>query len=274
VSPITEDDLDRLADYAAGVLDPPEAAEVNRLIATEPAWARAHDALVAAQPRLAETLSALSPEPMPAEVAARLDRAIAAASRETDSAKVIQLDRRRRWSRVAAGAAAAVVVVGAGIAGLTALNHSASREATSSAGSAVTPAGAKNALSLPHQGTLITTASGIDYTHDTLALAGSPPDAAVSGAEGAAGAPHADQAQPTAGYPTELARLAGPTALDDCLTAIGTAEGGRPTSVDFARYQGQPALIVALNGGSARVVVAGPDCGLAGRGAALLDSLS
>ena len=33
MSPISEDDLDRLADYTAGVLDPQQAAEVDRLIA-------------------------------------------------------------------------------------------------------------------------------------------------------------------------------------------------------------------------------------------------
>ncbi len=41
-------DLDLLADYAAGVLDRPQSAEVAYLISTEPAWARAHSALVRA----------------------------------------------------------------------------------------------------------------------------------------------------------------------------------------------------------------------------------
>jgi hypothetical protein len=259
---MTENDLDRLADYTAGALDPADAQEVDRLIATEPAWARAHAALESAQPRLTEALAGLPREPMPDEVAARLDRAITAASRPTGTGNVVLLASRRRRARLALGAAAAVAVLAAGLAGLTALND----RITSSSGSASRPDSAvagKNPALVPHHGGVPTAVSGTDYTHDTLAGAGVPPIAPAFGG---------GQAQATADVPAALARLAAPDGLTGCLAAITAIEGGQATGADFARYQGQPALIVALTGGSARVVAVGADCGLAGRGAALLDS--
>ncbi|GAA5189088.1 hypothetical protein GCM10023322_41220 [Rugosimonospora acidiphila] len=333
MSPISEDDLDRLANYAAGVLDAAEAAEVERLIAGEPAWARAHARLSAAQPRLDEALSGLAGEPMPADLAARLDLAIAATAGELAArrvgphevgsvpigadgaagaprvaprqagagalpaaaaprenapspaptteprrvgpeaipggapapgggvATVVSLARRRRWGRMAVGAATAAAVVAACFGGLTLLNNAKDPGvSSSSSGAKAAPAvrGGQGPAAVP------TTATGTDYTHDTLALAGST----------ASGRPAASrQAESVPNLPTGLARLAEPAALDGCLAAIMAAEGGRPASVEYARYQGQPAVIVVLAGGSARVVAAGPDCGSPGRGAALLDSL-
>jgi hypothetical protein len=75
----TDSDLDRLADFTAGVLGPDEEAEVARLVATVPAWAAAYDALVGASERAAADLRAESqtrPEPMPADIAARIDAAL------------------------------------------------------------------------------------------------------------------------------------------------------------------------------------------------------
>ncbi|HET8681574.1 MAG TPA: hypothetical protein VFM54_06835, partial [Micromonosporaceae bacterium] len=76
-------ELDRLADYAAGVLDgTPQAEEIAHLIAAEPAWTAAYAELVNADQTLRGELAALRTvdEPMPAEVAARLDAALAAAA--------------------------------------------------------------------------------------------------------------------------------------------------------------------------------------------------
>jgi hypothetical protein len=66
--------------------------------------------------------------------------------------------------------------------------------------------------------------------------------------------------------PPELARLTGPAARLDCLDAIRRAHGGTASVVEFARFAGEPALIVRLDGaasgnGAPWVVVAGPDCG-------------
>ncbi|HKT05797.1 MAG TPA: hypothetical protein VJT31_40320, partial [Rugosimonospora sp.] len=68
----TEIDLDQLADYAAGLLDPAEAAEVEHLLATRPAWARTLAALTAAQPLVQAALAELASPPVPDDVAARL----------------------------------------------------------------------------------------------------------------------------------------------------------------------------------------------------------
>ena len=44
-----------------------------------------------------------------------------------------------------------------------------------------------------------------------------------------------------------------------------TAHGGTASAVDYARFQGRPALIVILaTGDRHRIVVAGPACGING----------
>jgi hypothetical protein len=70
--------------------------------------------------------------------------------------------------------------------------------------------------------------------------------------------------------PSELARLLDPAALRACLTAVNTVRPGQAWLVDFARYEGRPALVVYvltvapnLRGARSAVVV-GPACGLAG----------
>jgi len=72
--------------------------------------------------------------------------------------------------------------------------------------------------------------------------------------------------------PAELARLLDPVALSACVSAVESVFPGRVATVDFARYEGRPALVVTLNttasaaGGAARVtaIVVGPACGQAG----------
>jgi hypothetical protein len=66
--------------------------------------------------------------------------------------------------------------------------------------------------------------------------------------------------------PEELTRLLATPALDDCLTAIRAAYPGAVTIVDYARFEGAPALLVAITEatGGTRVVVAGPECGRSG----------
>jgi hypothetical protein len=112
-------DLEMLADYLEGLLTEPERAEVERAVAADPSTA----ALLAELEELPALLAAHPPEPMPAEVAARIDAAIAdeaasstaAASSPDKLAPVRPLaPRRRRWLAPALVAAAAVGVVGLG----------------------------------------------------------------------------------------------------------------------------------------------------------------
>jgi hypothetical protein len=275
VSPITDDDLDRLADYAAGLLDPAEEAEVDRLIATDAHWARAHAALTSAQPLLDRALGGLPVESMPPDVAARLDRAL---EREASAAgtrsNVIDLGRARRWRRAALATTAVAAAAAACVGGLVALNGPIG---TSNSGSTA-PRGDKAAAPEAGQGFAAappTQASGTDYTHDLLSrplglLSGRAPNAA--GAPGSAGQPRAADAQDHAGVPSELVRLTDPAQLRTCLDAIVADQGGRVTGVDYARYRGTPALIVTLIGGRATALAAGADCGLAGAGPAVLDT--
>ena len=302
MSPITDDDLDRLADYTAGLLDPAEAAEVDRLIATDDGWARAHDALIAAQPLVDRALARLPEERMPADVAARIEHALGRAAGDARGAgpgqrptaigpgpaagtgsNVIDLGRARRWRRAALATTAVAAAVAVCAGGLVALNglRSVNNSATSSAG------GAANAPQVTQDtGTVPTIlVSGTDYTHVQLAtppaeasrvpdaLSGQPGKAAPSGAAAApGGGSNADAVPPTTAVPAELARLTDPTQLRACLDAIVAVDRGQPTSVDYARYKGQPALIVTLAVGPVTAVAVRPSCGLPGAGAAIIDS--
>jgi anti-sigma factor RsiW len=275
VTVLSESDLDRLADYTAGLLEDGDAAEVARLVATDPGWADAYAALTAAQPALDEALASLAPGPVPPDVVARLDRALADAADDATSgahagtaAKVVRLSDRRRGWRVAAGVVAAAAVVAACFGGVTVLQHNGGTQSTkSSAGRAQSDsAGAGSAVTAPQLSSPgpAVTASGVDYTHATLGQAG-----AYSAKAPAAAGNNADELA----VPQGLALLSEPVARSACLAAIVTADGGTPTSVDYARYQGRPALIVVLTGGTKRVVAAGPTCGQPGAGSAEIDSV-
>ncbi len=133
-------DLDRLADFVAGGLEPTEAAEVARLVHTEPDWSAAHAELTSADGAVRAQLSSYGAMtgPMPADVIARLEIALAAERRAAPSehgreselgpdprqrraglaATVVSLDaarqrRRRRFTTLTA-AAAVLVAIGTG----------------------------------------------------------------------------------------------------------------------------------------------------------------
>lgn len=73
-------DWDRLADHLGGALAGPDEAEVARLVGSDPDWTRAAADLSTALQAVAADLRALPPPPpMPDQVAARLDGALAAA---------------------------------------------------------------------------------------------------------------------------------------------------------------------------------------------------
>jgi hypothetical protein len=280
VSPLTDDDLDRLADYAAGLLDAPAAAEVDRLIATDAGWARAHTVLTAALPLVRGALADLPQEPVPADVAARIDRALERESSGTAS-KVIDLGKARRWRRAALATTAVAAAVAACVGGLVALNGQQRFGSTASTsageGKAVAPREAQGLTAAPP-----TRASGTNYTHDLLghspALSNRAPNAAGApepsgqATHGSVGSDAAGPAFDAAAVPAELVRLVDPAQLRACLDAIVQVEGGRAVAVDYARYRGAPALIVTLVGGRVAAVAAGPSCGLPDAGAAIVDS--
>jgi hypothetical protein len=259
-------DLDRLADYTAGLLDGAQRVRVDDLIRTDPAWRQAHQALAAAQPRLEALLAGLGDTPVPAEVADRLDAALARETGPagTGTAKVIDLSRRRRWTRLAAATTAAAAAVAAILGGVVALSDraltgTASQNAERAPAAAASPPSTSQNLAASPPPALLH--SGTDYTPQNLsALAAG--DVKAAGAGG--GGPAAPQ-MPDAARDGVLSRLDGQPALSECLAAIVALHGGTPTVVDYARFRGRPALVVVLTGaGPRQIVVVGPDCGVTG----------
>jgi hypothetical protein len=259
-------DLDRLADYIAGLLDgTPDAADIERLVRTDPEWARAHADLRTADALVATDLAALGAEPvrMPTEVAARLAETLDGAGGAGDRTVVVSLAarrrRRKRWAAVAAVAAGVAVL---GLVGPPLLSRTtrdgAGEEALTSArgGAGIPPAAA------PAESGLIVRATGMDYRRDAAwkSTAEAPQYRADSDASVASGRASA--------VPADLLRLYDPTSRQDCLNAVTREYGGQPESVDYARFEGDPALIVILMDGRRapfRLVAVGPNCGLGGK---------
>ncbi len=282
-------DLDLLADYLGGALEGTGAGQrVAGLIRTDPAWRSGHDSLVEADRAVRTDLSSLATDtpPMPTDVLFQLTAALRAADPAADgatgsSAPVHSLAehanrtarwRQARWRRArwVMGAAAAVVLFAlAGLATASGLFRSSqsgndrassgqnqARAATSAPpGGAMTP---KHAPAMPPaQGSTPVTASGTDYTRTTL------PDVQH---QTFGGAPNLNQ-QSRNQVPASLQRLTVPQELDRCLSSVTSSYPGSPQLVDYARFQGEPALVVVLRSsrsGQMRYVVAGPDCSSAG----------
>jgi hypothetical protein len=111
-------------------------------------------------------------------------------------------------------------------------------------------------------------ASGNDYGRGNLGALSSSPGLSAA-------APGADQrsvneqkAPAPNTVPDALARLRDPAALKVCVDAVQREYGGKVTVVDFARFEGRPALVILLAGANGRsrlwAVVVGPNCGLTG----------
>jgi hypothetical protein len=172
-----------------------------------------------------------------------------------------------RWLTPIAIAAGVVAFVGFG------LDYLAGRESSQSDSAASSSAGeAQNAAAMPAVPQLLS--SGTDYTESTLAT--EPPAPLVASGKASRSMAQSDSAPMAApdngnlgiGGPGALSRLRDSTALQECLDAIAAqnSEGPiYPQSVDFALFNGQPAVVVrfsASNGSWAWA--AGADCGVGG----------
>lgn len=284
-------DLDRLADYSAGLLDgTPEAAEVADLIATSPDWAQAYASLVDADHLVRADLTSLGRTDlvMPTDVVAQLDAALAAAARSDTATERPRLTviagegtgrhsasrptaatraRRRRNAWLAAAAAAVIAFGGFGVTVLSDMMDRAVTETTGMSGRA--GSGAADALgepappaAAPSVGPPRLTASGTNYFAGDLALGfksfGVNPGTLAPEVASGRGELKDSQVAPL------LRRLVDPVALSACLRLVTGAYGGQPLSVDFARFEHEPALVVLVGdtaGRPARVVVVGPTCG-------------
>ncbi|GIF11511.1 hypothetical protein [Actinoplanes teichomyceticus] len=271
-------DIDLLADYAGGALDgTPEAERVAALIAADPAWQEAYSVLAPQMAAVGALLGELPAETMPEDVAARLDAAFAAAGAPdparpaTDAVPGTVQDlagRRRtrgnhRWLRFTApiGIAAGAVA----LLGYTLARPQTASEDSGSAPEAVPAMGGVMVAATP----ATTLNTGTDYSLGTLGQSRKGgPEAPLSAPDDISSAREPESA---------LARLRLPDALLDCLTAIARQNGGgaiSAESVDYARFDGQPALVVQFTAANGQWIWAsGTDCGLPGGGADTLGSV-
>jgi hypothetical protein len=278
--------VEDLAAYAAGDLDATAAVAVE----THLVLCAECRADVAAVNDATAALAALDHPAMPADVAARVDSALAAAAIAPGGDVLPLVPKKRRPSIAGLSAVAAGIALIAAIT-VPLVSRPHADKASTEAGKAA-PTVATRRLS-----------SGLDYTHTTLAatlrnaLAGRGPRLAsggdtpaltggggVSGAPGAVLAPPAATPAPTgsggggefaldARTQSEKVIESDPGRLAACVTSLATglpAEAATPVVVDFARYSGQPAVVVAfptVTEGRVRtdkidVYVVGPQCGL------------
>lgn len=168
---MTPSELDRLADYAEGLLDgTPDGEAVAARIATDQEWADAYRQLSAVVPGISADLAALPEVPMPTSVAASIENALASAPPADDRAddrpaawvppdpdelhrlraEKARRDRASRRWRVAGGWVAAAALVGALCTGLGQLvTSSSSDDSDTSAASSANKESAPDVLSAP-----------------------------------------------------------------------------------------------------------------------------
>ena len=251
---MTHLDLDELADVLCGEA----GAAATEHATTCPVCSAALTDLEAAQVPL---LAALATLPVPEPAAGLDERLLAAFTRErrtktaTDAGNVLPRAAGRRppaWLTGAAAAAALVGVVGGGIALLP--HGGASSQKSSTAGSATGTAGP--AVRRLATGTAYRKV-GPSFTAALPLLLGLLPTAAEA-------APRATADITTRAAADPLARLRDNRALAGCLASLSTPEDpGIPLAVDFASYEGTPALVVVLPSpkpAAVDVYVVGPNC--------------
>ncbi|MEH1124586.1 hypothetical protein [Micromonospora sp. CPCC 206061] len=281
-------DIDLLADYVGGALDgTPEKDAVARLVADDPAWAQAHAELSAALAAVHTDLTAWggATEPMPADIADRIGAALAdeplrptltAMHGGRRAGTASQAARRRRWpawGTPAAIAAGIAVFAGFGLSQLGGLSDS--DDAGSSGANAPVAAQDEAAAGAAAPQALFDVtgqmiATGQDYRSVTLSSARAPAtDARANGDQPLVGQ---EGSKARISVPDHLRGLTNPGVLGSCLNSIAQEHNRGPTTiqvVDFARYDGNPALVVFFTDGNGErwVWASGPACGQPGSGA-------
>lgn len=266
-------DHDLLADYVGGALDgTPEAKRVEALLASSPEWRNAADELNAAMRAVALDLDNLrrSPETMPADLVDRFDDLLASpamaplrarpvvdplAERKPTRSAPTRARRWRRWAAPVAIMAAAFTFFAIGnLPSLTSkYNGPASApEAALDSNKQVTAAGGEP---------IPTITSGRQHNRSSLGGARTTSDTSPS-ANSKAESP--GQMLNIEGIP-ELQRLMNPAALQACLDAVALILPGKVTLVDYAYFEGKPALVISITTPSGGwMYVAGANCGING----------
>ncbi|HVW40985.1 MAG TPA: hypothetical protein VHC18_06520 [Amycolatopsis sp.] len=224
--------VDLLADLHAGVLDEAQAAELWPRVHADPEARAIIDALEATTADLANLGAAPAP-PMPADVAARIDAAIAGEVRQAfpQVAPVVSLDaaRRRRNKRI--GWVTGVVAVAAAAIAAVAITLPKTDTTEGTPVAAAPPSTGQASGSAP------------------LALRSDQPQAAVAELSGGA---------------KDYGSLGTPQALDACLKAAGFPGGQSPIGVRPGTVDGKPAILVLLTTGKIaefRLVALAQSCG-------------
>lgn len=289
-------DWDLLADHLGGALaGTPEGARVERLVSTDPSWARAATELSVAMDAVAGDLRTLPPLTMPVDVAARLDRALATATAPDVAAAGAPRGRsagesrrppahphprrRRRVARWGAGLAVAAGVAAFAAIGVNGWEPDQVFPGLADNGGADTAGGAApesfNGAQVPDETGPLMVATGSDYDATTLAITEPARPSPRIGPRNLPSPPHVlpettpddTPASPPPVVPDPLVRLwSDPAEREECLLMIAYAIQPPPVvidTVDFASYDGEPALIIwaTAGDGSRWAWVSGPDCG-------------
>ncbi|HEX6686585.1 MAG TPA: hypothetical protein VF062_27685 [Candidatus Limnocylindrales bacterium] len=257
---------DLLADYVGGALDgSPEFERVAGLVATDPEWRRAADKLSGALEAVDRDLSVLrdTPEPMPDDVSARLEQLFASPGRDPLAPRVVDVDRARRrvrssrWKRWAAPVAiAAAALAFFGIGKLPSAVNPAMPDGAGSGDARLNAEAPTAAQGIPSP--VPTTVTWFDYNRETVKSM--PPAASLPQFS-----TESDTARSTDKAPGALLRLSDPLALNQCLATVTSVLPGRVDGVEYAAFEGSPALVITITGLSGRWrFVAGPACGQQG----------
>jgi len=231
-------DIEVLADYAEALLGSAESARVSRHLEECPSCAEQLTALG----DVSAYLSALPPPAMPPGIAARIETAIAAESRER-SAQSAPADapagtvvpfrsRSRRWLAPLTAAAAAVVVVGGGYAVVKQLSGGPASEDTAPNTAVAT----SSAPALPKAAAPTMMKSGTHYTSDAL---GTQVNSVMRKSESGTGALH-----PKAGRDTPPATM--PAGVAGCVDRLTDQVGSGPLLVDSGTYDGRAVKVLVF----------------------------
>lgn len=291
-------DWDLLADHLGGALaGTPEGARVDRLVSTDPGWARAATELSAAVDAVAADLRTLPAPAMPDDVVARLESALAATPSIPDASPIGApasgarsageprrpparpgTRRRHRVARWSAGLAVAAGVAAFAAIGLSSLDADQQFPGLTDSG-ADDGAAAPESLDQDRPGGLdalppLVVATGSDYQATTLAITEPTRPTPRFGGQNAPSPPQQapeqslDTAEAPETLPDSLIRLwTDPAERAECLGMIAQSIQPPPVrinTVDFATYEGEPALIIWASAGDGTRWgwVSGPACGL------------
>lgn len=262
--------LEQLADLDEGLLERAAADAARAHLAGCPTCTADQAALTALRADLADLPA--GDQPLPADVAARWDAALAGAAGpgsdapprtvgatvvpEVDELETRRAARRRRGTQLLQVAAGLVVLLGLTGIGYTLVAGGGDSNGTSSASGDSAAGRAAEDAAGGGRGAPTVVRSGTDYRAASIASA----VGAVTGATPAAGSPglkaESESAAPSSpanglsaspgpgASDTGVQPLADPQALTACLARLDLV--GPPIGVDLARFEGRPAAVIVL----------------------------